>query len=54
VYEALNQGLRAHLKTPVRASKVDKRGVGMKETNVEYRPLHAHTPSFALAFEMRS
>jgi hypothetical protein len=26
----------------------------MKETNVEYRPLHAHTASFALAFEMRS
>jgi hypothetical protein len=26
----------------------------MKETNVEYRPLHAHTASFALGFEIRS
>src|SRR5215208_6911050 len=46
--------LRAHFKTHVRVSEADERGAELKETNVEHRPLHAHTTSVVPGFEMRS
>jgi hypothetical protein len=46
--------LRAHFKTHVRVSEADERGAALKETNVEHRPLHAHTTSVVPGFEMRS
>src|SRR5215210_1472138 len=48
------QPFRAHFKTHVRVSEADERGAELKETNVEHRPLHAHTTSVVPGFEMRS
>jgi hypothetical protein len=49
----LKRKLRAHFKTHVRVSEADERGAALKETNVEHRPLHAHTTSVAPGLEMR-
>ena len=46
--------LRVHFKTPVRASEGEEHGVGMKQTDPEYRWLHTHIASVAPGFEMHS
>ena len=50
----VDTALRAHFKTPVLVSEADEHGAGMKETNVEYRRLHAYPASLAPGFEMHS